>query len=311
MSALLSLLSLNSGLPPNDLERIVRSAPRRYKVFRIPKRAGGYREIAQPAREVKLLQRILLDTHLANLPVHDAAKAYRKGHSLPENATPHAGTTPILKLDFKDFFPSIRSSDWIAYCERTNLFEPPDRELSALILFRRAKSEHLLKLSIGAPSSPLISNVLLFEFDTAIAAEAERRGIVYTRYADDLTFSGQRIGMLKDMIKVTDRVVRALPFPKLTINQDKTTFVTTATRRVVTGITLANDGTTGLGRNRKRLVSAQVHRASKGLLQPEELQSLCGYLAFVNVVEPAFIVWLREKYGNATIDSIQRAIVRG
>jgi RNA-directed DNA polymerase len=311
VSELVRLLSRNTGLPPNDITRIILTAPKRYKVYQIPKKSGGSREIAQPSREVKLLQRAMLQTVLADLPIHPAAKAYRLGHSVLHNAAPHAGSTPILKMDFREFFPSIRSSDWVEYCIRQNLFTEEDRRLSALVLFRKAKTEHLLKLSIGAPTSPQISNLLLFDFDTKMTGEAERRNITYTRYADDLTFSGQRIGMLKDMLDATDHVLRSLPFPRLTVNKDKTTFVTTARRRVVTGITLANDGTTGLGRDKKRLISAQVHRASKGLLKPDELASLCGHLAFVNVVEPTFLGWLRSKYGDSTVDRIKRSIGRG
>jgi RNA-directed DNA polymerase len=81
------------------------------------------REIAQPAREVKMLQRILIDHLLLTLPVHHAARAYRKGLSIRDNAAPHAGSHPILKMDFKDFFPSIRSSDWEKHCNENNILE--------------------------------------------------------------------------------------------------------------------------------------------------------------------------------------------
>lgn len=311
MSELLRLLSSETGLAEGDLARVIRTAPRRYKVFHIPKRTGGTREIAQPARELKMLQRILVERVLANLPVHDTARAYRKGLSIRDNAAPHAGGGPILKMDFQDFFPSIRSEDWEAYCNQNNVLNAEDRSISSLILFRRNKGEKILKLSIGAPSSPALCNILLFAFDQLVAAEAVRRGIMYTRYADDLTFSGQRIGMLKDMIKVVEKSAREIERPRLTPNATKTTFITAKRRRVVTGVILANDGSLSLGRDRKRLLSAQVHHASLGKLSGVEMAILAGQLAFANVIEATFIAKLRAWYGPEIIDRIQHSISIG
>lgn len=308
MSELLNLLIAESGMDIDDLKRVIKTAPKRYKVFEIDKRSGGKREIAQPARELKRLQRILIEHILAPLPVHPAATAYRKGLSILDNAKPHSGSGPILKMDFKDFFPSIRSEDWLLYCAENHILSVEDRKISAQLLFRQAKFEHLLKLSIGAPSSPMLSNILMAGFDQAITTEAERRKIIYTRYADDLTFSGQRAGMLKDMIKEVVRAVRRMDRPKLRINAEKTTFVTAATKRAVTGIVLANDGSVGIGRDRKRLLSSRVHHAIIDKVERNDLQKLAGELAYVNVVEPEFIAWLQRKYGREQIELIKRVM---
>jgi RNA-directed DNA polymerase len=307
MSRLIPLITAETGLAEHDVIRLIRSAPRRYKVFKIPKRSGGEREIAQPAREIKLLQRVLLEKVLSALPVHDAAFAYRKGYSVSMNGSIHAGSGPILKMDFRDFFPSIRAEDWLLFCRNAGIFDEADAELSAHILFRRAKHEHILKLSIGAPSSPMLSNILLVPFDTTVASEAARRDIRYTRYADDLTFSGQRIGMLKDMTEVVKLAVRQLQRPKLVINSEKTTFVTAKHRRVVTGITLANDGSVGLGRQKRRLLFATVHHAIHGKLSSSEMLKLSGDLAWANVAEPSFLRKLERKYGFEWIQRIKHA----
>lgn len=309
MSMLIDLFVSEIGMSPSDLAQVIRSAPRRYKVYSIPKRTGGEREIAQPARELKQLQYILIDKFLSKLPVHDAAKAYRPGLSILNNAAPHAGKGPLLKLDFKDFFPSIRSSDWIRYCADHSLFDETDRTISSLILFRRAKGEQLLKLSVGAPSSPSLSNALMYTFDCAVAKEAERRRITYTRYADDLTFSGQRAGMLKDMVKVVTNTLRSLHYPRITLNDTKTTFVTAAVRRSVTGVIIANDGSVGLGRERRRSISARIHHALYHEISLEDIKSLAGELAFVNVVEPSFLSRMEAKYGPDVITRIKRGIV--
>jgi RNA-directed DNA polymerase len=309
MISLMAILSSETGLAESDLLRLILTAPRRYKVFSIPKRTGGTREIAQPARELKLLQRVMVARILSHLPVHGAARAYRKSLSIRDNASPHAGGGPILKMDFQDFFPSIQSQDWEHYSQHNNVLNGDDIRLSSLIMFRRTKGERLLKLSIGAPSSPTLCNILLFEFDTLVEAEAAKRGVTYTRYADDLTFSGQRVGMLKDMIKIVQNVAREIGRPRLTVNPLKTTFITASRRRIVTGVTLANDGTLSVGRDRKRLISAQVHHASLGRLSPGELEELAGQLAFVNVVEAQFLIKLRNWYGSEVIEQIQRTSV--
>lgn len=301
------ILLAETGLSEQDLGRIARTAPRRYKVYEIPKRSGGTRKIAQPARELKLLQRIIVSSVLDGLPVHRAAKAYRPGMSIRDNAAVHAGATPILKMDFENFFPSIRSTDWLAYCRSSGILGAEDAALAAQLLFRRAKGERLLKLSIGAPSSPALSNVLLYGFDTIVEAEAEKRGIRYTRYADDMTFSGQRIGMLKDMVEVVADAARTIKRPRLRVNNAKTTFVTMSSRRTVTGVTLSNDGMTSVGHDRKRLINAKVHRALNGKLSSDDLSNLAGELSFVNVVEPQFINKLEEKYGFEIIETIKKS----
>ena len=117
MSMLLRLLVSETGLSEIDVLRIVRNAPIRYKTYLIPKRGDGFRSISQPARELKALQRVLLQEVLAKLPVHPSATAYREGKSIRDNALAHVGGGPIMKFDFKDFFPSIKARDWRLYCE--------------------------------------------------------------------------------------------------------------------------------------------------------------------------------------------------
>lgn len=296
MRELLPLLCRSSGMARHDVERIIRTAPRRYKVYEIPKRSGGKREIAQPSRELKFLQRILVQEILVNLPVHPAATAYFAGAKILSNATLHAGGAPILKMDFKDFFPSIHGVDWLRYCREKSIFSDDDAVASANLLFRKVKGEKTLKLSIGAPSSPVLSNILLFNFDSRVAAEANRRKITYSRYADDMTFSGQRIGMLKDMLEVVARAARFNDGPKLTLNKDKTNYVTTKHQRKVTGLVLSNDGSVGVGRDKRRIVRAKVHHVITGKLPAEERAELLGYLLFINDVEPEFLRRLNEYY---------------
>jgi hypothetical protein len=284
------------------------SAPNRYKVYPIKKRSGGIRIIAQPAREIKALQRIMVDELLCKLPVHEAATAYRKGFSILDNAEPHAKNGPILKMDLRDFFPSIKGKDWQSYCRDTRcLTDADDIWLSERILFRRPKGSGRLILSIGAPSSPALSNVLMHEFDVAVSIGVAKDHVVYTRYADDLTFSAPRTGHLVNVQQVVARAIRRISYPSLDINPNKTAYITKKYNRSVTGLTLTNDGNVSIGRENKRKIHATVHAALNGNLNNKEVEQLSGQLAYINSVEPTFISVLRIKYGNDIIDLIQKS----
>ncbi len=307
MSRLIASMAAASGLRDHEVRKLIVTAPRRYKVYEIAKRSGGRREIAQPTPEIKFLQRVFTEMYLLELPIHTAATAYRKGLSTVDNARPHAKNGPILKMDLKDFFPSIRGRDWVSYCERHAIFtSAEDVRLSEQLLFFRPLGGRLLRLAIGAPSSPMISNIMMFEFDTLVSEYVSNDHVTYTRYADDLTFSAPRTGHLVNVKRDVARVVRSIGFPKLDINNDKTTYVTKKYHRTVTGLTLSNDGRVTLGRDQKRNISAAVHRACTKTLADTDLHKLSGLISYAHSVEPSFVEWLANKYGHDTVEIIRR-----
>lgn len=306
MSKIVADLAIETGMEMSLVERIMRTAPSRYKTYRIPKRTEGYREISQPAVEVKALQRGLIEILLRELPIHEAATAYRAGMSIKDNALRHAGDGPILKMDFKDFFPSIKPRDWTAYCKQTDaLTDSMDIQLTSLLMFHQPKGSSVLRLAIGAPSSPFLSNALLFDFDQAITDAVAKDHVTYTRYADDLTFSAPRTGYLVNVEKSVRAALRGLEYPRLTVNDAKTTRVTRKYGRKVTGVTLTNDGAISIGHDRKRELHTAVYRASQGRLGTDELGKLKGMLGFANSVEPEFIEKLRQRFGHEVVAKIQ------
>jgi hypothetical protein len=117
MSLLLELIE-DIGLSRSDLLRVIATAPARYRVYDIAKRHAGTRTIAQPSRELKAIQRYILEHKLSVYPVHDRALAYVKGKNIFHNAREHIDAGPILKLDFRDFFPSIKVKDWRRFVRR-------------------------------------------------------------------------------------------------------------------------------------------------------------------------------------------------
>jgi RNA-directed DNA polymerase len=306
MGVVLPLLIRETGLSQRDVLRIVINAPVRYKTYSIPKRNGGERVISQPARELKALQRIVSEHILAHRPIHSCATAYRMGLSIRANAAAHVQNGPILKLDFKDFFPSITDKDWRAYCEKYSLFS--DREdiaITSNILFHQSRVSKLLRLAIGAPSSPLLSNVIMYDFDTKIVNLVSPDQVTYTRYADDLTFSAKRTGFLTRVRESLERAIRETSFPSLTINESKTILATPKYKRMVTGLILTNDGKVSIGYRRKRQIRAALHHHSQGRLNIASQAHLAGMLAFINDVEPEFLARLRHKYGEAVLAQLR------
>src|SRR5690606_2158411 len=143
-----------------------------------------------------------------------------------------------------------------------------------------------------------------FHFDTLVFGQCYEQGVAYTRYADDLTFSAPRTGHLNSVRKIVEGALRSLSYPKLTINEAKTVVATRKYKRLVTGLILANDGRVTIGREKKRLISAKVHRFILGKLSYLEVARLSGYLAHINAVEPGFLVVLRRKYGDDAVSCL-------
>lgn len=289
-SDLIERMSADMGMLPSHLQSIIRTAPLRYKVFYIQKRSGGKREVAQPAREVKAIQRWLIREIEQKLPVHSSATAYRQASSIKQNAFRHVESNYLLKLDFQNFFPSILADDIFrhlqAHCSET--YDTSAIRLLSYVCTWSRERKPPLRLCIGAPSSPLLSNSILYFFDVRLSAITDAEGVVYTRYADDLTLSCSNPGILEKYIGVVANVAEALEYPTLKLNVGKTVLASRAGRRLVTGITLTPDFSLSIGRERKRLIRAMFHRNQMGRLSPEEQQRLTGLLAFADDIEPGF-----------------------
>ena len=201
--SLLDELVANLRIRPFDLMRIIVTAPARYKQYTIPKRRGGVRMIAQPSRELKAIQRYILQTKLSQLPIHEAATGYVKKKNILQNAELHKDNRVILKLDFTDFFPSIKVNDWNRFIstKRPGFIESEDRFVYRNVLFWGQRSITPKCLSIGAPTSPALSNILLYDLDAALTRAANTARVVYTRYADDITVSGASIEAVRETLK--------------------------------------------------------------------------------------------------------------
>lgn len=301
---LIKRLILESGLTEKQIALYATTASKRYYVFSIPKRNGEPRWIAHPARPIKALQRWLSSRLIRNWSVHSCATAYQKGSSIRSNALRHVNTNFTLRLDFVDFFPSFKR-DGIEKFLKIKMSEDKsidERDIKFFIDVVTRNGE----LTIGAPSSPLLTNAMMFEFDCDLSSLCERKGIIYTRYADDIFLSTREPGILQDVLPDVINIVSAFPYAKLLINSKKTMFLSKKNNRTITGLVITPDGYISLGRGRKREIKSLVHRFTTGDIESERVPFLKGLIAFCFDADRAFYNSLSEKYGARVMSKLLR-----
>lgn len=295
-------------ISPEKAVRLVSSAPYQYKHYTIPKRSGGVRHIYHPSRELKAVQRWLVGNIFSKLPVHDSVYSYREGVNIQRHAQAHIESNYSLRFDFRDFFPSLSYSWVVSYLRdevNNNHISLTDDaiDMVARIVCRRDRATSQLALSIGAPSSPILSNAMLFNLDYHVDQMARDFDVRYTRYADDIYFSARRPNILKDVEKeFRNRLYQLAPLLK--INEEKTRRKSRKTRRIVTGMVLTPMHQVSIGRHRKRAIRTQVFLFSKSELSKEDASSLAGMISFASDVEPEFVLRLRQKYGDQIINNL-------
>ncbi|MDP4536989.1 retron St85 family RNA-directed DNA polymerase [Alkalimonas collagenimarina] len=295
-----------------EVSSFLLDAPKKYKVYSIPKRKHGHRVIAQPSKELKSYQRAFIELSSSSFPIHDSAKAYIKGIGIRENALLHSKNSYLLKMDFENFFNSINKElFWRVWDSvvRKPLSDSERRNIDKIIFWQpNKKNRKKLVLSIGAPSSPMISNFCMYEFDSLIADLCFEHGINYSRYADDITFSTNVKDVLFDIPKIVQSVLKKCFGMRMTINHSKTAFSSRAHNRHVTGVTISNDGQLSLGRKRKRYIKHLVYQYLQGNLDLSDINYLKGIISFANHIESGFLQSLKNKHPQLDFNKLFEAV---
>jgi len=304
--SLSKLLHTSLGITQSQLERLVQRSPNTYKTYVISKRSGGFRTIAQPARETKFVQYWLIDNVFSKLLVHETATAYKKGASIKANVAVHVANTYIAKFDFSDFFSSIKYDHLLSFLSihLSERFDADDISKIAQISCIKHTGQNTLCLSVGAPSSPMLSNAIMYEFDCRVSDWASDNDFSYSRYADDLTFSTNTKGICSEIETKLQEFVADLEHVLVVLNEKKTVHLSKKFQRRVTGLVINNNDAISLGRDRKREISALIHKFSLNRLPGEDIFRLQGLLGFASDVEPEFIARMNRKYGNQLVQEI-------
>jgi RNA-directed DNA polymerase len=261
----------------------------------IPKRNGGERVILAPKKELKALQRRVLDELVSRMPVATSVHGFVPERSITTNAQQHVGKAVVMKLDLKDFFPSVTfprvrglfiamGYSYAVASTIALLCTEYDREAFVKddkTYYISIGPRHLVQ---GAPTSPSLANLVAWKLDKRLKGLANKYSYTYTRYADDLTFSGEDESSVHKIRHITQHIVADEHFA---VNPPKTRISRQCTRQIVTGLVVNEQ--VAVPRNTRRQLRAIIHNVKRDGLEaqnranhPHFASYISGMIAFVN-----------------------------
>lgn len=304
-----------------------------YHSFTLPKKTGGERLISAPMPRLKRAQYWVLDNILAKVPAHDAAHGFLAGRSIVSNAAPHAGHDVVINLDVKDFFPSIAFGRIKGVFRHLGYGEAMATLLALLCSENRAQAwqvdgEKLFVggkarervLPQGAPTSPMLTNLLCRRLDRRLLGLARQLGFVYTRYADDLTFSASGEAARDNVGRLLGRVRWILRDEGFTPHPDKERVMRKGRRQEVTGL-VVNTDKPGVSRETRRRLRAALHRATQAsagkpahwqgqAAQPSQLLGLAQFVYQVDPVQGGPLLGQARQLTRSPIDRANDALLQ-
>lgn len=210
-----------------------------YQKKQIPKKSGGTRTIYQPSLALKIIQQKLLPIFMSTYDVRPSVHGFVTGKNIKTNALVHSGRKAILNLDLKDFFLQIKFSRLMGILQHSpNNLDPVIAKIIARIC---CFDNHT---PMGAPTSPIISNMICFKMDGLLQKFAKENNCVYTRYCDDITFSTWTNNFRKNVINISDPLTLGTQLTEIIkssgfeINTAKTSLRHFNYRQYATGLTI-------------------------------------------------------------------------
>jgi len=323
LAALARLLDLDQAelawfADVRSIERSASTPLQHYRWWVAPKR-GGVRVLAAPKPRLKQIQRRLLREVIGAIPAHDAAHGCRPGRSVRTATQPHAGREIVIRADLEAYFAAISAGRIWGVLRNAGLPESVAHTLTGLVttvaplavlrtipsghdpnagyrLRRWLRNPHLPQ---GAPTSPALANLVGYSLDRRLTGLAARFGARYTRYVDDLTFSGGRsLGTARSrFVQLVDEIVRDEGFR---LNERKTVVLGASGRQALLGA-VVNDRPT-LPRPERDALRAMLHNCavhgwrSQVGDRPEFRAYVLGRISWAAGLDPVFGARLRDAY---------------
>jgi RNA-directed DNA polymerase len=258
------------------LYQLSKNATKYYKVYSIAKKNGGFRTIAHPSKKLKGLQAWILFNILYKLNVSSSCKGFERRSSIKDNAEPHRFSNAILSIDLKDFFPTVERDKLYNIFKSIGYNTQISTILTNLCSFNGS-------LPQGSPCSPRLANLVTWTLDIRIQGYVGKRGINYTRYADDLTFSGLNPQKLIFIYPTIRKIIEDEGFK---INTDKTRMSGTARAKIVTGLILSDSGF-GIGRKKANELRSKINHLTLPSEQTNTklLNEVRGWLSYLNGID--------------------------
>ena len=282
-----------------------------YTRFQIPKKRGRMRNVSSPKPTLRVAQSYIQTEILNKVPIHGAAGAFFAGASVVKNAEKHAEKAVVIRIDLKDFFPSIgfqrvkNCFQNLGYSEGVStVFALVCTEAPRVQLSLDGQKNHVAigdrVLPQGACTSPALTNILCRRLDARLENLAKSLGFSYSRYADDLVFSSENPGAdAKKMIGMTRKIVAEERF---VVNDEKTSVMRPNRKQVVTGLVVNAGKSPRVSRDDLRRFRAFLHQTAQigEAAMSEKLgKSARGYasgmLAWIAMSDPQKAAKLRER----------------
>lgn len=221
-------LSKSLRLPKEIISKFSFSNDKYYHRIEMKKKSGGIRYIESPLKELKAIQRWVLRYILDKLSPSVYAKGFIRKKSIIDNAKPHEGNQYVLNLDLQDFFTNVKASHVYTLFKNIGY----NNNIAFILTSFCTKGGYLPQ---GAPTSPALSNLACLRLDHRISIYCKKRALTYTRYADDLCISGNKILILQKSSYLIKDIICDEGF---IINSKKEKFLGPKVRREVTGLTV-------------------------------------------------------------------------
>lgn len=288
------------GFSARTLYSVSNNIKKHYHTVNIPKNSGGTRTLHVPDELLKCIQRKINEKLLCLEPVSHYATAYMPFGSTIINASAHVGNKAVLKLDIERFFDNIT---YPVVKEKVFTAERYSEQNRVLLSMLCVYYDYIAQ---GAPTSPAISNIIMREFDNEVGEWCENKNIKYTRYCDDMTFSGNF-----DAKEIISFVKSKLWKNGFRLNGKKTVFITNGQRKCVTGI-IVNEKLSIPLEYKKKLrqdiyyckkfgVNAHLDKCGINKDRKKYLQILAGKVNYILGVEPQneemknYKMWLKNQ----------------
>ena len=266
-----------------------------YVSFPIPKASGETRTITAPRMTLRKIQRRILHELLSKLPTHNAAHGFVKKRSVVTNAKPHEGAQLVVKLDLKDFFPTISYHRVRGLLCGYGFAQEVADVLAGLTTHRQVLSDGYVVwpgvLPQGAPTSPVLANLICRQLDSRLSGLAKRMGARYTRYADDLTFSfAKGPDQKNDLGRFLWWINQICQQEGFAENVAKRKILRPSAQQRITGV-VVNSGLT-VPRAMRRTFRAILHNcqmhgvASQARGKKDFAAYLLGYASYIRMVQP-------------------------
>ena len=253
------------GIKWKYLKSLINNPEKYYYNFEISKKNGGKRKISVPNRPLELCQKYIKENILDKINIHNSANGFASNKSIITNALYHVNKEVILNIDLKDFFPSIDSKKvFYVFNSMCGYDKDLSHCLTKLVLYDGG-------LPQGACTSPILSNIVSYKMDVRLKKLADSKGITYTRYADDITFSGDRTVVNDGLLKIVTLIVEDCGYR---LNESKTRFQSNKARQEVTGL-IVNNGKISVSKRYLRKIRQELYYIKKyGILNHKQKSNI-------------------------------------